>query len=200
MQTDLSSVLNTLLCVVGLLIAAGIFIAVKLYKPTASERMGIPVNQEIPKQILELLLPDEEVVFCVQQSRLKSVAFPAAIAITDSRLIALAPSLLKSAVEQWLFVDIQNVVVFTKIAFGDVQIIPRFGDKVIFEGFTKADAKELARQAMAKIHTAMRSSTQPAPAPTSPVVAEDPIQIAKGRFARGEITKDELDEIIAALS
>lgn len=199
MQNDLSSVLYQITCLVGLFVVAGIFIATKLYKSSASERMGIPVNQEIPKQILELLLPDENVVFFVQQSRLKSVAFPCSIAITDTRLIALEPSLLKSAAEQWLFSDIQNVVVLSKIAFGDVQIIPRFGDRIIFEGFTKADAKELARQAMAKIRSAIQQPMQPVSASVGRVASEDPAQIAKGRFARGEITKDELNDILDAL-
>ena len=157
---------------------------------------------KIPQQILESLLKDEKVYAVATESRLKNIVAPRSIVATSQRLIVLEPMMggLKHKVQDWQYFDIQNVSQKSGLAFAEIGFDTRFGQDFSFRNLDKSDAKHLAHVARTLISKARNPQSSPQPAaPPSAGVEVDPVKAAKLRFAQGEISKAELDEILAVL-
>ena len=176
-------------------------------------------QENIPSGITEMLLPDETIVAAVSQSRLKYPINPSVIAATNQRLLVYMPSLagLRHDVGEFTFRDLKNVVAKKGLIMSGMTIVFNDGRTPLdIPDLEKEDAAAVARTVVQKIrevlqgtgdavgrvltqqsNVAIQGSLAQAPA-AAPV--EDPIQVAKLRFANGLITKEELDVIIEALS
>ena len=162
-------------------------------------------TEKLPKQIEDCLLPDENVIAIATESRIKNPVTPNTIVATDRRLIVLEPTMggLKHNLQDWLYEDIQNVKHKSGLIFSGVSFDTRFGQDFNFENIEKADAKNIVNAARNMITKAKsRGSTTDISKPVSAMESDedDPIKIAKTRFAKGEISKEELADILEMLS
>jgi len=106
---------------------------------------------KIEKDIENILLPSEEVLYAAQQSRVKkggSFTTPAKIYITNYRIIFRDPSIfgLKKFVNDYHFKDISNVRMKKGVLSTEVYLNSRFeSDEVIISGLSHEDAEIVVR-------------------------------------------------------
>ncbi len=161
-------------------------------------------TEVVPKQVLKSLMPDEKVLACATESRLKNPIAPFSIVATNKRLIVLEPLMggLKHKLTDWQYSDIQNILHKSGLVLSQVGFDTRFGQDFLFDNLEKSDARKVAEAAREMIMSARapQAISMPEQAhPPSQTPNEDPVKVAKLRFARGEITKEELEEILNIL-
>ena len=106
---------------------------------------------KIEKDIDNILLPSEEVLYAAQQSRVKkggSFTTPAKIYITNYRIIFRDPSMLglKKFVNDYHFKDISNVRMKKGVLSTEVYLNSRFeSDEVIISGLSHENAEIVVR-------------------------------------------------------
>jgi hypothetical protein len=106
---------------------------------------------KVEKDIESILLPNEEVLYSAQQSRVKkggSFTTPAKIYITNYRIIFRDPSMLglKKFVNDYHFKDISNVRMKKGVLSTEVYLNSRFeSDEVIISGLSHEDAEIIVR-------------------------------------------------------
>jgi hypothetical protein len=163
---------------------------------------GKPVT--VPGAVKKLLLADEQVLAVIKQSRLKAAITPDSIIVTDQRIIRYSPSALglHKEIEDYRYEDIANLKVDKGILFATITARRRFmSQDLILDKLLKDQADYISRVIQEKLRGMSGAAASPAPInqqvpPTSP---EDPLQILKLRFARGEITKEQFEEMKRAL-
>jgi hypothetical protein len=159
---------------------------------------------KVPNAIKKMLLADEQVMAVIKQSRLKAAITPDSIIITNHRIIRCSPSALglRKELEDYRYEDIANLKIDKGILFATITVKRRFmSEDLILDNLPRSRADYISRV----IQENLRRMSG---APSSPVTTnqqtpltspEDPLQVLKLRFARGEITKEQFEEMKRAL-
>jgi len=159
---------------------------------------------KVPNAIKKMLLADEQVMAVIKQSRLKAAITPDSIIITNQRIIRCSPSALglRKEIEDYRYEDVANLKIDKGILFATITVKRRFmSEDLILDDLPKGRADYISRVIQENLRRMSGATTSPVTAnqqgsPTSP---EDPLQILKLRFARGEITKEQFEEMKRAL-
>jgi hypothetical protein len=159
---------------------------------------------KVPNAIKKILLPDEQVIAVIKQSRLKAAITPDSIIITDQRIIRCSPSAmgLRKEIEDYRYEDIANLKIDKGILFATITVKRRFmSEDLVLDKLLKGQADYISRAIQENL--GRMSSAAKSPVTTNQQVSlappEDPLQILKLRFARGEITKEQFEEMKRAL-
>jgi hypothetical protein len=151
------------------------------------------VTTPIPNSVKKMLLNDELVLASIQQSRLKEVITPDTLVVTNQRVIRHSPSTLglRKEIEDYRYGDIGNFKVNKGIVFAIIEIVPRFMSKgVKIENLPRGQVDHISKIVLENIKHA--NNAQKVKAPTN---IEDPFKVLKLRFAKGEISKNEFEEM-----
>jgi len=155
---------------------------------------------KVPKAVTKMLLADEQAMASIKQSRLKSAATPDSIIITNQRIIRYSPSALglHKEIEDYRYEDIANLKIEKGILFATITLRRRFmSEDLVLDNLPARQVDYVFR--LIQENLTRMSSTSLSPATTSqqtpPTSAEDPLQVLKLRFARGEITREEFEEM-----
>lgn len=155
---------------------------------------------KVPKAIKQMLLPDERVMGVAKQSRLKAAMTPDSIIITDRRIIRCSPSALglRKEIEDYRYEDVANLKIDKGVLFASITVKRRFmSADLVLDNLPKGKADYLTRLIQENVNrtstAAISSVTTGQQAGSTP--PEDPLQILKLRFARGEITKEQYEEM-----
>lgn len=158
----------------------------------------------VPGAVRKLLLSDEQVLAVIKQSRLKVAITPDSIIVTDQRIIRYSPSALglHKEIEDYRYEDIANLKVDKGIMFATITARRRFmSQDLVLDKLSKDHADYISRVIQENLRRL--GGTVPSPTTTSqqsPAVSpENPLQVLKLRFARGEITKEQFEEMKRAL-
>lgn len=158
-----------------------------------------PANVRLPKYVASMLLPDEDVLLTVKQSRWKAFFTPDTIVVTNQRIIRYSPSGFtgfRKDIEDYRYDDIANFKIKAGLFFATVTIGHRFmSESMILDGLPKRSTSGISKAVEENIRRA-RTGVSP---PPSPPVPEDPLDVIKMRFARGEITMQEYEEMKRSL-
>ena len=159
---------------------------------------------KVPNAIKEMLLTDEQVLAVVKQSRLKAAITPDSIIVTNQRIIRCSPSALglRKEIEDYRYEDIANLKIDKGILFATITAKRRFmSEDLILDKLSKGQADYISRVIQEKLGRI--SSVARFPVATNQQISsappEDPLQVLKLRFARGEITKEQFEEMRRAL-
>jgi hypothetical protein len=155
---------------------------------------------KVPKAIKKMLLADEQVMAVIKQSRLKAATTPDSIIITNQRIIRYSPSTLglHKEIEDYRYEDIANLKINKGILFATITLKRRFmSEDLILDNLPAGQVDYVFRliqenlRRMSSAPTSVVTTNQQTPL-TAP---EDPLQVLKLRFARGEITKEQFEEM-----
>jgi hypothetical protein len=158
----------------------------------------------VPGAIKKMLLADERVMAIIKQSRLKAAITPDSIIVTNHRIIRYSPSALglHKQIEDYRYEDIANLKIDKGILFATITAKRRFmSEDLILDKLLKGQADYISKAIQENLRqksgaTASPISTDQQTPPASP---EDPLQVLKLRFARGEITRQQFEEMKRAL-
>lgn len=159
---------------------------------------------KVPNAIKKMLLADEQVMAVVKQSRLKAAITPDSIIVTNQRIIRCSPSALglRKEIEDYRYEDIANLKIDKGILFATITARRRFmSQDLILDKLLKGQADYISRVIQENLGQMSSTAKFPVAAnqPGPLVPLEDPLQILKLRFARGEITKGQFEEMKRAL-
>lgn len=155
---------------------------------------------KVPKAIKKMLLADEQAMGIIRQSRLKAAATPDYIVITDQRIIRYSPSALglHKEIEDHRYEDIANLKMEKGILFATITLKHRFmSQDLILDNLPAGKVDYVFRLIQENLKRISSASVSPAATgqPTPATATEDPLQVLKLRFARGEITREEFEEM-----
>jgi hypothetical protein len=149
----------------------------------------------IPNDVRKMLLSDEEVVLSVKQSRWKALFTPDTVVVTNHRVIRYSPSGflgLHKDIEDYRYEDMANFKISKGIMFATITISHRFlSESLILNSLPKGRMNDVSRAVEENIRRARGGIATP-PAVTPP---QDAMEILRQRFARGEITKEQFEEM-----
>ena len=159
---------------------------------------------KVPNAIKKMLLADEQVMAVIKQSRLKAAITPDSIIITNQRIIRCSPSALglRKEIEDYRYEDVANLKIDKGILFATITVKRRFmSENLILDDLPKGQADYISRVIQENLRRMSGATTSPVTTSqqTPPASPEDPLQILKLRFARGEITKEQFEEMKRAL-
>lgn len=154
----------------------------------------------IPDAVKNILRPDEQVVAAVRQSRLKAVITPDSIVVTDQRIIRYSPSAfgLRKTIEDYRYEDMANFKVKKGIMFATITLRQRFmSDDLVLDNLPKDKMDIISKVVNEGILRAKSGAIPQAltPQPVSGPQSEDPLKLLKLRLAKGEITKEEYEDL-----
>jgi hypothetical protein len=159
---------------------------------------------KVPNAIKKILLADEQVMAVIKQSRFKAAITPDSIIITNQRIIRCSPSTLglRKEIEDYRYEDIANLKIDKGILFATITVKRRFmSEDLILDNLQKGQVDYVSRLIQENLRRV--SSAPGSPVTTNeqtPLTSpEDPLQVLKLRFARGEITKEQFEEMKRAL-
>jgi hypothetical protein len=159
---------------------------------------------KVPNAIKKMLLADEQVLGVVKQSRLKAAITPDSIIVTNQRMIRLSPSALglHKQIEDYRYEDIANLKIDRGILFATITAKRRFmSEDLILDKLPKGQADYISKviqENLGRMTSIGRSQLAPnQQVPVTPPA--DPLQVLKLRFVRGEITKEQFEEMKRAL-
>jgi hypothetical protein len=140
----------------------------------------------------------------IKQSRLKAAITPDSIIVTDQRIIRYSPSALglHKEIEDYRYEDIANLKIDKGILFATITARRRFmSQDLVLDKLSKNQADYISRAIQENLRRVSGATTSPVTTDqkTPPTSPEDPLQVLKLRFARGEITKEQLEEMKRAL-
>jgi hypothetical protein len=155
---------------------------------------------KVPNGIKKMLLADEQVIAIIKQSRLKAAITPDSIIITNQRIIRYSPSTLglRKEIEDYRYEDIANLRINKGILFATITARRRFmSEDLILDKLLKGRADYISRVIQENLRRMGSATTSPVTTnqQTPPGSPEDPFQVLKLRFARGEITKEQFEEM-----
>jgi len=159
---------------------------------------------KVPNAVKKMLLADEQVRAVIKQSRLKAAITPDSIVITDQRIIRYSPSAmgLRKEIEDYRYEDIANLRIDKGILFATITVKRRFmSEDLILDDLPRGQADYISRaiqENLRRVNAAATSSVT-ANKQSPPAAHEDPLQVLKLRFARGEITKEQFEDMKRAL-
>jgi len=153
-------------------------------------------HMKVPGDVSKMLLADEQVLLAVRQSRWKVLFYPDTIVVTGQRVIRYSPSGflgLHKNIEDYRYEDMANFKINKRIFFATVIISHRFmSESLVLDNLPKGSMNGISR-AIAENISRVRGGS-----PTKQVSADsslDALGILKVRFARGEITKEQYEEM-----
>jgi hypothetical protein len=126
------------------------------------------------------------------------------VIVTNQRIIRYSPSALglRKQIEDYRYDDVANMKIDKGILFAAITIKRRFmSEDLILDNLPKGQVDHISRliqenlRQISSAHPSPVSANQQTP-PSSP---EGPLQVLKLRFARGEITKEQFEEMKRAL-
>lgn len=143
-----------------------------------------------------MLLADEAVVLAFRQSRWKSFFTPDTIVATNHRIIRYSPSGflgLHRDIEDYRYEDIANFKISRGVLFATVTLAHRFmSESLVLDNLPKAAMNDFSRVVEENIRSARGGIPgQQAPGP----VPQSAMDVLRLRFARGEITKEQFEEM-----
>jgi len=155
---------------------------------------------KVPNAIKKMLLTDEQAMAVIKQSRLKAATTPDSIIITNQRIIRYSPSSLglHKEIEDYRYEDIANLKIDKGILFATITLKRRFmSENLILDNLPAGQVDYVFRLIQENLR---RTSSAPTSVVTtnqqSPLTSpDDPLQVLKLRFARGEITKEQFEEM-----
>jgi len=155
---------------------------------------------KVPNSVKKLLLLDEQVIAVIKQSRLKAAMTPDSIVVTNQRIIKYSPSKLglRKEIEDYRYEDIANLRIDKGIRFATIAVKRRFmSEDLILDNLLKGQADYICRFIQENLRRINSARTSPVTAGQQipPISPEDPLQVLKLRFARGEITKEQFEEM-----
>jgi hypothetical protein len=155
---------------------------------------------KIPKAIKKMLLADEQVMAIIKQSRLKAAITPDSIIITSQRIIRCSPSSLglHKEIEDYRYEDMANLKIDKGIFFATITIKRRFmSEDLILDNLPEGQVDYIFRLIQENLRRMSSATVSPVTTDqqTPSGSTEDPLQVLKLRFARGEITKEEFEEM-----
>jgi len=159
---------------------------------------------KVPNAIKKILLSDEQVIAVIKQSRLKAALTPDSIIITDQRIIRYSPSALglHKEIEDYRYEDIANLKIDKGILFATITAKRRFmSEDLVLDKLLKGQADYISRVIQENLNRMSAAARPPVTTnqQTPPASPQDPLQVLKLRFARGEITKEQFEEMKRAL-
>jgi hypothetical protein len=152
---------------------------------------------DVPADIRRMLLANEAVLLTVKQSRWKALFTPDTIVVTSQRVIRYSPSGFlgfKKDIEDYRYEDMANFKVNKGLMFATVIIGHRFmSESLILDHLPKgrvADISKTVEENIGHIRGTMASIQVPPQAPR-----RDALETLRLRFANGEITKEQFEEM-----
>jgi len=155
---------------------------------------------KIPKAIKKMLLADEQVMAVIKQSRLKAAITPDSIIITNQRIIRYSPSSLglHKEIEDYRYEDMANLKIDKGILFATITVKRRFmSEDLILDNLPEGQVDYVFRLIQENLRRMGNATISPVTTnqQTPLTSSEDPLQVLKLRFARGEITKEQFEEM-----
>ena len=154
------------------------------------------VHAKIPSDVSKMLLTDEQVLLAVKQSRWKVLFNPDTIVVTSQRVIRYSPSGffgIHKDIEDYRYEDMANFKVSAGLFFATVTISHRFNsESLILNNLPKTAMNSISKAVQENIGRVRGTTT------TKPVqadISQDALATLKMRFARGEITKEQFEEM-----
>jgi hypothetical protein len=140
----------------------------------------------------------------IKQSRLKAAITPDSIIVTNQRIIRCSPSALglRKEIEDYRYEDIANLKIDKGILFATITVKRRFmSEDLILDNLPRSRADYISRVIQENLRGMSGAATPPVTPNqrTPPASPENPLQVLKLRFARGEITKEQFEEMKRAL-
>jgi len=155
---------------------------------------------KIPKAIKKMLLADEQVMAVIKQSRLKAAITPDSIIITNQRIIRYSPSSLglHKEIEDYRYEDMANLKIDKGILFATITVKRRFmSEDLILDNLPEGQVDYVFRLIQENLRRMGNATISPVTTnqQTPLTSSEDPLQVLKLRFAKGEITKEQFEEM-----
>jgi len=159
---------------------------------------------KVPNAVKKMLLADEQVMAVIKQSRLKAAVTPDSIIVTNQRIIRCSPSALglRKEIEDYRYEDIANLKIDKGILFATITAKRRFmSEDLVLDKLLKGQADYISRVIQENLRRTSGATTSPVTTNQQVSLAptEDPLQVLKLRFVRGEITKEQFEEMKRAL-
>lgn len=159
-------------------------------EPERSVTGGIFTGLEIdvPEDIRELLITGEKVLHAVRQARIEQAITPDSIFITTHRIIVRRPTTLglRRNITDYRYTDMANTRIEKGLINSSIYIDMRFlSEECCLRGIPNKSAAKIFRtieQQIARTRAGLSLSDDS---------NEDPFQILRVRFAKGEITREE---------
>ncbi len=158
--------------------------------------MSADETVKIPRAVKNILNQGEQIIAAVTQSRMKSMITPDSIVVTDQRIIRYAPSAfgLHKEVETYLYEDMANFAVQKGLMFATMTIRQKMmSDDLVINNLPKGQMDAITKSVNEAIRRTRSAAATPHVAASAPT--EDPIKVLKVRLAKGEITKEQFEEM-----
>jgi hypothetical protein len=154
------------------------------------------VKKKVPGNIRKMLLEGEEVILTVKQSRWKAIFTPDTIIVTTNRVIRYSPEGflgLHKEIEDYRFEDMANFKIKQGVMFAAVIISHRFmSETLTLDSLPKNEIPEFSKVVNEYMGKARGYATAKSAPPSKP---PDALEVLKMRYARGEITKEQYEDM-----
>ncbi|KYK36267.1 MAG: hypothetical protein AYK18_11975 [Theionarchaea archaeon DG-70] len=146
------------------------------------------LETDVPEDIRELLITGEKVLHAVRQARIEQAITPDSIFITTHRIIVRRPTTLglRRNITDYRYTDMANTRIEKGLINSSIYIDMRFlSEECCLRGIPNKSAAKIFRtieQQIARTRAGLSLSDDS---------NEDPLQILRVRFAKGEITREE---------
>jgi hypothetical protein len=143
-----------------------------------------------------MLLVEEQVLLAVKQSRWKVLFNPDTIVVTSQRVIRYSPSGffgIHKDIEDYRYEDMANFKVSRGLFFATVTISHRFNSEtLILNNLPKRSMTDISKAVEENIGRVRGGTTAKIATAEAPL---DALSTLKMRFAKGEITKEQFEEM-----
>jgi len=151
---------------------------------------------KVPGDINKMLLTGEQALLAVKQSRWKALFTPDTIVVTSQRIIRYSPSGffgLHKDIEDYRYEDMANFKISKGIFFATVTISHRLmNESLVLDKLPKGSMDSLSRvvgENISRVRGTIPTKQTP------PDSNQDALGTLKMRFALGEITKEQYEEM-----
>ena len=153
-----------------------------------------------PKAIETMLYGDEIVVASIKQSRWKRLLTPDSIFVTNHRIILYSPKAmgLRKTIEDYRYRDMANFKADRGIFFTKITITQRFmSNDLVIDSLPKGKTDRIAgiiHEGIRRMGSGMQPGMPDVPTDNE-IDSEDPLNVLKLRYARGEINQQQYEEM-----